>query len=138
MGTQLLRIFFLLLMALTGGAKLLDMPGFVAVVASYQSLPSLITAPSAWMLALTEIGFALWLASGKQMRLAAIALIAMHLLYLAWQLIALARGLHLPNCGCFGVYWVRPLNWFSPLEDVVLLVLAVLFLRGTHAATVRN
>lgn len=130
----LLRGFFVLLMASTGIAKLLDMQGFYAIVTSYQTLPVALVPFCAWVLALTETGLALWLLSGRAMRRAAVTIILLHLMYLAWQLFALYRGLSLDNCGCFGVYWARPLTWFSPLEDCVLLLFAVLFWRRTANA----
>ena len=34
---------------------------------------------------------------------------------------ALGRGLGLENCGCFGVFLARPLEWYTPLEDAVLI-----------------
>ena len=130
-GQYLLRAFFVLLMASTGIAKLLDMHGFYAIVASYQTLPDVLVPFCAWALALTETGLALWLLSGKALRWAAVIIMLLHLMYLAWLLLALLRGLTLDNCGCFGVYWARPLTWWSPLEDYVLFLFALLFWRGT-------
>jgi uncharacterized membrane protein YphA (DoxX/SURF4 family) len=129
-----LRGLFFLLMATTGIAKLLDMPGFIGVVASYQSLPGHLLAPSAWALALAETTLAAWLLWGRHLHTAAMALVLMHLVYLAWLLWALARNLHLPNCGCFGAYWAQPLSWFSPLEDLALLALAAIFFHTTRRA----
>jgi uncharacterized membrane protein YphA (DoxX/SURF4 family) len=129
-----LRGLFFLLMATTGIAKLLDMPGFIGVVASYQSLPGILLAPSAWALALAETSLAAWLLWGRYLKLVALALVLIHLVYLAWLLWALARNLHLPNCGCFGAYWAQPLSWFSPLEDLALLALSIIFLRVTRRA----
>lgn len=119
-----LRLFFMLLMLAAASGKLLNMAGFYPVVASYQLLPQPWVTPSAWALALTELLLGLWLFSGRQLRRAALALIALHLFYLLGLLQALLRGLSLKNCGCFGVYWPRPLSLFSPLEDLGLLLLA--------------
>ena len=33
----------------------------------------------------------------------------------------LFRGLDLPNCGCYGVFFPQPLRWYSPLEDLALV-----------------
>ncbi len=125
----LLRMLFSLLLLLTGGAKLLDMNGFVAVVASYRVLPEALLSLSAWSLTVCELLLALWLFSGRRLRQASIFLLALHLIYLIWILLALGRGLNLPNCGCFGVYFARPLSWTTPIEDAVLIVLAVWFWR---------
>lgn len=125
---QFLRGWFLLLLAATGGAKLLDMPGFYSIVASYQALPTALVLPAAWLLVLAELGLAAWLLWGRLLREAAVLLVLMHGIYLVWLLMALARGLKLPNCGCFGVYLAQPLTWYSPLEDAGLLLLAGILL----------
>lgn len=122
-----LRGLFFLLMAATGIAKLLDMPGFITVVDSYRSLPAILLAPAAWALMLTELALAAWLLWGRYLRHAALLIVLMHFMYLIWLLMALARGLELENCGCFGVYLARPLTWFTPLEDLSLLLLAGVF-----------
>lgn len=131
---RFLRWFFFVLMATTGVAKLLDMPGFIGIVATYRSLPDFLIPPSAWALALSETGLAVWLAWGRHLRVAGVFIVLMHLMYLAWLVVSLLRGLQLDNCGCFGVYLARPLTWFSPLEDLSLLVMAVLFWRGAQSA----
>ncbi len=127
----LLRLWFVLLLAVTGLAKLINMPGFYPVVASYQVLPSALIVPSAWLLALLELLLALWLATRWQARWAALLLVGLHLLYWFWLLAALLRGLKLDNCGCFGAYWARPLTWYSLLEDGVLLLLALWLWRSS-------
>lgn len=125
-----LRWLFMLLMLATGIGKLLDMPGFVGVVATYRLLPEALLTPSAWALVLTELLLAAWLLWGKRLQPAALLLIGMHLMYLVWQLLTLLRGISLDNCGCFGVFLARPLTWFTPLEDLLLIALAVWFWRG--------
>jgi hypothetical protein len=45
----------------------------------------------------------------------------MHALYAAWSAVSVLRGLKLPNCGCFGVFLVRPLGWSTVFEDLVLV-----------------
>jgi uncharacterized membrane protein YphA (DoxX/SURF4 family) len=121
----ILRGFFALLLLASAGGKLLDMPGFYAIVDSYRVLPAPLIPPSAWALALTELGLAIWLIWGRRLSLAALALIALHAMYLVWILSALARGLELDNCGCFGVYFARPLEWYTPFEDLALIALAL-------------
>ena len=51
------------------------------------------------------------------------ALLAMMLnsLYAIGLIVMLLRGLDLPNCGCYGVFFPQPLRWYSPLEDLVLV-----------------
>jgi Methylamine utilisation protein MauE len=133
-----IRWFFVLLLAASAIGKLADMPGFYAVIKSYLLLPEALIPISAWALAIFELALAMWLATGKRMFVAAPIVIALHFVYLAWLMIALARGLDIPNCGCFGVYWARPLSWFTLLEDLVLLALATVMWRSLgqkHALT---
>ena len=129
---QLLRVLFALLLAASATGKLLDMPGFYGIVASYQSLPQALVVPCAWALTLAELGLAIWLLLGRSLAQAALVLITMHAMYFGWTLAALLRGLALSNCGCFGVYWARPLTIYSPLEDLALLALAALLRRAAR------
>ena len=68
-----LRVFFACLVLAAGAGKAADLPGFIAVVESYRSLPAAAIAPAAWLLILTEFGLAAWLASGHRLRAAALA-----------------------------------------------------------------
>lgn len=54
-----------------------------------------------------------------------IGLLALHSAYLLWLSAALVRGLEIHNCGCFGVYWARPLGVQTLVEDAVLLLMAI-------------
>jgi len=47
---------------------------------------------------------------------------------------AFLRGLDVGNCGCFGVYLSQRLSWFVLAQDGLLLVYAVLMIRGGIAA----
>jgi uncharacterized membrane protein YphA (DoxX/SURF4 family) len=126
-----IRWFFVLLLAASSIGKLADMPGFYAVIKSYALLPELVIPISAWALAIFELVLAIWLAIGKRIDVAALTVSALHFVYLIWLAIALVRGLDIPNCGCFGVFWARPLTWFTPIEDLILLVLAMLMWRSS-------
>lgn len=119
------RWFFAVLLLASGTGKLLNMPGFYEIVDSYRILPAALIPPSAWALALLELGLAAWLIRGRRLGLAGLALITLHTMYLLWITSALSRGLKLDNCGCFGVYFARPLEWHTPLEDMALIALAV-------------
>lgn len=124
-GLPILRGLFALLLLATTVTKLMDMPGFYAVVATYQVLPAALIPPAAWALVLTEGLMFAALVSGRHLRITGLALIVLHALYLLWISLALLRGLALENCGCFGVYFARPLRWYTPLEDLALIALAV-------------
>jgi uncharacterized membrane protein YphA (DoxX/SURF4 family) len=129
-GTRItLRVLFAVLLLVTGAAKLLDMAGFYQIVRSYQSLPDLAVPTASWVLALGEVVMAAWLLARFRPRLAALTVVLLHLMYLGWLLMALLRGLEISNCGCFGVFWARPLSWYSPLEDLALVGLAILYWR---------
>ncbi len=108
------------------------MNGFYGVVQTYHLLPVAIVPLSAWVLVLIEIAIAVWLVSGKSPSAVAIGLIALHLVYLLWVLIALHRGLQISNCGCFGVYFARPLTWQTPLEDITLIAFALALWYRSH------
>jgi hypothetical protein len=123
---ECLRWFFVLLMCASAIGKLLDMDGFYGVVETYRLLPVVVVPLSAWALVLIEIAFAGWLVSGKGLGRAAMGLIALHLMYLSWVLIALYRGLQISNCGCFGVYFARHLTWQMPVEDITLIAFSFL------------
>lgn len=121
-----------LVLAATGLGKALDVQGFAAVVGTYQVLPAGLLLPGAVALAGLELALAGWLASGVRLRLAGLAAAAMHAGYAAWASLALARGLDVPNCGCFGVFAARSLTPWTVLEDTALLALSVLVMRGAR------
>ncbi len=122
---RLLRLLFAMLLLGTGVAKWLDIGGFSAVVESYMVFAQWLVKPAAVLLASLEVAIGLWLLRSGDSVTAAKAVMTLHLLYLIWILLALSRGLSLANCGCFGVYWPQPLTWMTPLEDLVLLSLAL-------------
>ena len=112
-------------MLATAVGKLLDMPGFYAVLRTYQTLPELLIVPSAWAITLLELLLAVWLVLGRWLKLAALAVVAAHVMYLAWITMAWLRGLALDNCGCFGVFLARPLTGQTVIEDTALLLAAL-------------
>jgi uncharacterized membrane protein YphA (DoxX/SURF4 family) len=120
-----LRWAFTALLLVSGAAKLLDLHGFAAVVDTYDVLPDALLAPAAYALAVVEVGLGVWLAIGRALPPTATLVVVLHTVYLVWIVIALARGLDIPNCGCFGVYFARPLTPVRVLEDVALLALAM-------------
>ena len=131
-----LRIFFTLLLATAAISKLLAMPGFYVIVASYDLLPQPIAPIASWMLVFGEFALAVWLAAtltGRaNPRRAALCVVLLHFVYFGWISIAVARGLSISNCGCFGIYWPRPLSQATLIEDAVLIALAAfMFFRST-------
>lgn len=116
-----LRYFIALVLLSTAIGKLLDIQGFAAAIETYQIFSGWITAPLGLSIALIELALAIWLFSGRNMKLAAVAAIVLHLGFIVWLFIAMGRGLDIPNCGCYGVFWARPLDWITIVEDLVLL-----------------
>jgi len=119
----------------TAAGKLLDVPGFAAVLDSYRALPAWSLVPIAVMVPVAELALGAWLVFGRALRAAANASAAMHAAYGVWAAATLARGVIVPNCGCFGVFLARPLTWGTVLEDGVMvgasLALALLAKSGT-------
>lgn len=132
----MLRWLFILLLGASAVGKLVDMPGFYAIVRTYQALPEGLVPSAAWSLTVTEFALAFWLLVGKWPRQAALATCAIHIFYFVWLSVTLLRGLDLSNCGCFGVYWARPPRWSTLLEDLLLLALALRLWRA-RADTLR-
>lgn len=109
----------------TGLAKLLDIQGFAGVLAGYRLLPGALLAPVGLGLALAELAVAIGLLRPALRRAAAAAAILLGAANALALTVTLARGIALPNCGCFGVYWPRPLQPWTPLEDLVLIALGL-------------
>jgi len=118
-GWIVLRIGLGLLILATGVGKVLDLPGFVRVIETYQLLSPAFLYSVAVTVAAGELILGVWLLSGWRPGTAARAAIAVNLAYAVLLALTLVRGLDLKNCGCFGVFLARPLRWFSPLEDLV-------------------
>lgn len=141
------QIFFSLLLLASSAGKFFDMLGFYGVVQSYQLLPAVLVPIGAWLLAMTELLVCIMLATSNlrpqslnarnATRRVIQLLIALHVFFLLGVASAYLRDLVLPNCGCFGVYWPRPLTHWSIVEDLVLTTWAVMFYREFMARTNR-
>jgi hypothetical protein len=125
-----LRFAIGLLLLATSLGKLFDIQGFQGVLKTYQAFPDGVLLPLSLAIPLAELGLAVWLFIARSPAAAAAVSAGLHLLYACWSAISVLRGLKLSNCGCFGVYWPRPLGWSTVIEDLVLagasLALAVL------------
>jgi hypothetical protein len=136
---RLIQAFFTVLLFASALGKALDIQGFAAIVASYQLLPEGLQLIAAWAVMLIEVFLAMWLALGflpqyrHTLGMASIAAIGLHWMYFDWMLVALLRGLTIPNCGCFGVYLGRPLTWFTLIEDAFLIYLAWIMWRTAQS-----
>lgn len=125
----MLQWLLALLLAATAIGKLLDIKGFVDILRTYEALH----AGMLWPTALGIIGIELVLVGlllGRVRQAStALACALLHVGYATWAAIALMRGLDIPNCGCFGVFLVRPLTWITVVEDGVVVASSLLLWR---------
>ena len=117
--------------------KALDLPGFVEVLKTYQAFPPVALFPLAVAVAVGEFVLGVWLLSGHHLQSSALWGARLNLFYAIWMTITLLRGLELDNCGCFGVFFPRPLIWVSPLEDLVMVAFCCIlaYLAGGYVKT---
>ena len=126
--TWFLRLFFAAVLVVSSVGKLLDNRGFAQVIGTYQlGIPERALLPLALIFSLGELALGVAVLCGIQLRQMSAATIALHVFYLTLASATLLRGLQLANCGCFGVFWVRPLDGVTVVEDVVLTLLSVGF-----------
>ena len=119
------RIILGLLITGAGIGKLLDVRGFVSIIKTYQlHLPTWLMWIIAIGIIIFEVVLGLWILFGTHLKIPAILSITMHSGYFILLTTSLLRGLQLQNCGCFGVFLARPLTWYSPLEDMVLILMS--------------
>jgi len=123
-----LRYAIGLVLLATAAGKLLDIRGFAGVLDTYRAFPPWALTPLAAAVSVTELVLALWLFAGRRVVAAAAASSLLHAGYAAWSAVSLLRGLRLPNCGCFGVFLVRPLGWNTVIEDLALAAASVALL----------
>ena len=122
---NLSRGFIALVLLATAIGKLLDVPGFVGVLESYQAITPSLLWPLALGIPLAELALGGWLVLGWRLDLSGAASAAMHSVYAAWSAWAVLRGLKLANCGCFGVFLARPLGWSTVIEDGVMIAVSL-------------
>jgi Methylamine utilisation protein MauE len=121
---QVPRWFVGLVLIATGVGKLLDVPGFVGVLAAYDLLPTWANVALAHTLPFVELATGIALVTGRLVELAGWAAVGLHVMLLSAVFITLARGLEVANCGCFGVFLARPLTLGTAVEDGVMLALS--------------
>ena len=137
-GRRALRIVLQTLLGViilgSGVGKALDLHGFVVVLVTYRAFPNALLWPIAIGVTALEIVLGAWLFTGHRLKIMAMASIAMNAGYAIWMTISLLRGLDLKNCGCFGIFFARPLTWQSPVEDLVMIALSVALLALSNPA----
>lgn len=124
---ETLRILLGLLFLATATGKALDIDGFAKVVADYRLG---LEGPWPFAIAMLVTGLEFTVAIGLLGKRATSACLAAtlfaHLAYAMLAMVTLARGIALDNCGCFGVYFARPLRNATVVEDLVLAGISAL------------
>ncbi len=120
-----LRYFIASLLLFTGLGKLLDIPGFVQVLETYQAIPSWGLHAVAVVIVLLELRICEWLLRDKTLVLGAYSSFLLHSLFTLWTVITLVRGVPVPNCGCFGIFFARPLTGWTVVEDLLLVAFSL-------------
>jgi len=128
-----IQVVLALLLAATACGKLLDLPGFVAVLDTYAALPETWLSPVALAVIAVEVVLAALFFLRVRPRATALACALLHVAYAAWAAAALARGLRLANCGCFGVFLPRPLTWLTVGEDLIATAVSLVLWRLLRA-----
>ena len=126
---RLLRFGLGFLLLATAVGKLLDLGGFARVLGGYEALPPALLLPAGVAITALELALAGWLLSGWRLARAAAASAVLHGAYAVWSALTLARGLRIENCGCFGVFWARPLTWVTVAEDLIVTGFSVTLAR---------
>ena len=126
---RFLQYFIASVLLLAGIGKLLDVPGFVDVLITYQAIPGLGLHLVAITMVLVELRIAEWLFRDKTLVRGALSSFMLHSIFTLWAAITLIRGVSVPNCGCFGVFFIRPLTILTVAEDLVLVLASFFLLR---------
>jgi len=116
-----LRYFIASVLLLTGIGKLLDVPGFIKVIDTYKIIPILLQPVVAVSMVLIELKIAENLFRKINLKLTALAATGLHIGFTLLATITLLRGIEVPNCGCFGVFWARPLTYLTVGEDIFMV-----------------
>lgn len=135
--TLILRVSIGLLLMATALGKSLDVNGFAQVIGTYEVFSQILWLPIAVAMIVLEAGLALLLLHGRFAKHGGGASTVLHAGFMIWAIVALARGLEIPNCGCFGVFLSRPLTWGTVLEDAVLVAVSLLLWWAAPEATDR-
>ena len=123
-----LRCILGLILVATGTGKALDIRGFTEVLAAYDILPAWGNVILSFLLPVVELTVGAALITGFFLPIAAWGAVGLHAMLLASVSISLWRGLKISNCGCFGVFWPRPMGIQTLVEDAVMLGLSLLVL----------
>ena len=107
-------------------AKSLDLSGFTEVLRTYRAFPDNTLFPLALTITTLELGLGAWILWGHRLQTSATAAAILNVGYAGWMVLTLLRGLTIPNCGCFGIFFARPVTWVTPLADLVFAGLCLI------------
>ncbi len=125
-GLKVLQVFIGILFLTTSAGKLLDIRGFAEVLFTYDLFPTATLLPIALTLSLVELLLSLWIFSGIKLTYSALTAVVLNVQFTAVAVISNLRGLEIPNCGCFGVLWARPMSWGTVVEELLLTAVCVI------------
>ncbi len=126
------RVLGVLLLAMAIG-QLADVGGFVEVIDTYGVGGKGAAATIGVALLVGELLAGVGLLGGTLGRWKGASRLAV-LVAVAWSALgaqAFARGLVVPNCGCFGIHLAQPLRWWVLVQDLEFMALAWWTLRTT-------
>ncbi len=124
-----LRYFIATVLLLTGIGKLLDVPGFIKVIDTYKIIPTILQPAVAVSMVLVELKIAENLFRNINIKITALVATALHICFTLLASLTLIRGIEVPNCGCFGVFWARPLTFITVAEDIFMVGVCVLLFK---------
>ncbi len=124
-----LRYFIATVLLLTGIGKLLDVPGFIKVIDTYKIIPTFLQPAVAVLMVLVELKIAENFFRNINIKITALAATALHICFTLLATLTLLRGIEVPNCGCFGVFWARPLTFITVAEDIFMVGVCVLLVK---------
>lgn len=122
---RFLQIFMALLLLASATGKLFDLQGYAAVLRTYELLPQAAIMPTAIAMPLLELFLSLWIFSGIKLEFSALAALLLHVVFTVVTVVSNLRELDIPNCGCFGIYWARPMTWGTVVENLILTMVCV-------------
>lgn len=124
---NILRYFFGIIYIISSVGKLLDNRGFSDVIQNYQLIPDFLSMPSGLAFSLFELWLGIELLRNRHILIAGCLTVLIQFFYMFAVTLTYLRGIKLDNCGCFGVFWPRPLTYVTLIEDAVLLLIAAIY-----------
>ncbi len=129
----LARVYLGVLLAAMAAGQAISWDVFVDAVSSYRTGPAgVIAALLLGAEALAAVGLLVNPPNARTRSAAAWLGLAVAVGWSALAVQAFARGLVVPNCGCFGAHLAQSLNWTVLVQDAAFVGLAAWHLRGAR------